>query len=127
MNGSSVSWYTRSTTTSSQRSSTRRSQALNYDAIDGDFARRLSSDKATETLKKQVQNALDQGAELVVGDNTHDGNKYTPGVLTGISVAWMHIVRNCSVSSAQLYKVSSDEEAVELASSSPLYGLRDLS
>ncbi|MGO1434831.1 MAG: NAD-dependent succinate-semialdehyde dehydrogenase [Canibacter sp.] len=95
--------------------------SMNYDAIDGDFGP-LSSDKATETLKKQVQNALDQGAELVVGDNTPDGNKYTPGVLTGISEDMDAYRQELFGPVAQLYKVSSDEEAVELANSSP-YGL----
>jgi succinate-semialdehyde dehydrogenase/glutarate-semialdehyde dehydrogenase len=95
--------------------------SLSYDAIDGDYGP-LSSEKATETLKKQVQNALDEGAELVVGDNNPSGNKYTPGVLTGITSDMDAFTQELFGPVAQLYKVASDEEAIELANSSP-YGL----
>ena len=90
-----------------------------YDA--GDYGP-LASAAATEDLTAQVQNALDQGAELLAGNNTPDGNVYTPGVLTGITPAMDVYSQELFGPVAQLYRVSSDEEAIELANSSP-YGL----
>jgi succinate-semialdehyde dehydrogenase/glutarate-semialdehyde dehydrogenase len=87
----------------------------------GDFGP-LSSDSATATLTSQVQAALDQGAELLVGDNTPDGNVYTPGILAGITPDMDVYSEELFGPVAQLYRVSSDEEAIELANSSP-YGL----
>lgn len=82
----------------------------------------LASDDATSTLVAQVQGAIDQGAELVVGDNTPDGNFYRPGVLVNISPQMDVYSEELFGPVAQLYRVSSDEEAIELANSSP-YGL----
>lgn len=100
---------------------TQKIKDLSYDATDGDYGP-LSSDKATETLKKQVQNALDQGAKLLIGDNNPDGNRYTPGVLTDITPDMDAYRQELFGPVAQLYRVSSDEEAIELTNSSP-YGL----
>ena len=88
---------------------------------DGDFGP-LASEAATRDLTAQVQNALDQGAELLVGDNNPDGNVYTPGVLTGVTPAMDVYSQELFGPVAQLYRVSSDEEAIALANSSP-YGL----
>ncbi|MBT1018212.1 NAD-dependent succinate-semialdehyde dehydrogenase [Canibacter sp. lx-72] len=82
----------------------------------------LSSAKATETLTKQVQNALDQGAELLVGDNRPEGNWYTPSVIAGVTPEMDVYSQELFGPVAQLYRVSSDEEAIKLANSSP-YGL----
>ena len=87
----------------------------------GDFGP-LSSAAATSTLTKQVQGAIDQGAEVLVGDNTPDGNLYTPSIITNITPAMDVYSQELFGPVAQLYKVSSDEEAIELANSSP-YGL----
>jgi len=87
----------------------------------GDFGP-LSSEAATKTLTTQVQGALDQGAELLVGDNAPKGNLYTPGVITNITPSMDVYSQELFGPVAQLYKVSSDEEAIELANSSP-YGL----
>ena len=87
----------------------------------GDFGP-MSSDAATKTLTSQVQGALDQGAEVLVGDNTPDGNVYTPTVITNITPAMDVYSQELFGPVAQLYKVSSDAEAIELANSSP-YGL----
>jgi succinate-semialdehyde dehydrogenase/glutarate-semialdehyde dehydrogenase len=82
----------------------------------------LSSARATRTLTGQVQSAIDQGAEVLVGDNTPDGNFYTPTVLGGVT-ADMDVYRQELFGPvAQLFKVSSDQEAIDLANSSP-YGL----
>ncbi|MDI6022087.1 NAD-dependent succinate-semialdehyde dehydrogenase [Leucobacter sp. UT-8R-CII-1-4] len=82
----------------------------------------MSSAKATEGLTAQVQSAIDQGAEVLVGNNTPDGNFYTPTVLGGITPEMAVYSQELFGPVAQLYKVSSDEEAIDLANSSP-YGL----
>jgi len=82
----------------------------------------LSSAKATETLSAQVQSAIDQGAEVLVGDNSPKGNFYTPTVISGVTPSMDVYTQELFGPVAQLYKVSSDEEAIELANSSP-YGL----
>ena len=87
----------------------------------GDFGP-LSSAAATQTLTKQVAGALDQGAEVLVGNNEPEGNLYTPSVITNITPSMDVYSQELFGPVAQLYKVSSDEEAIELANSSP-YGL----
>lgn len=82
----------------------------------------LSSAAATKTLTKQVQGAIDQGAEVLVGSNEPDGNVYTPSVITDITPSMDVYSQELFGPVAQLYKVSSDDEAIELANSSA-YGL----
>ncbi|MBC9926565.1 MULTISPECIES: NAD-dependent succinate-semialdehyde dehydrogenase [unclassified Leucobacter] len=87
----------------------------------GDFGP-MSSDKATEGLTAQVQSALDQGATVLAGNNTPEGNVYTPTIITDITPSMDVYSQELFGPVAQLYKVSSDEEAIDLANSSP-YGL----
>ena len=87
----------------------------------GDFGP-LSSEAATKTLTKQVQGAIEQGAEVLVGDNTPEGNLYTPSIITNITPQMDVYSQELFGPVAQLYKVSSDQEAIDLANSSP-YGL----
>ena len=87
----------------------------------GDFGP-LSSAAATATLTKQVQGAIDQGAQVLVGNNTPEGNYYTPTVIGGVTPEMDVYREELFGPVAQLYKVSSDEEAIDLANSSP-YGL----
>lgn len=82
----------------------------------------LSSASATQGLAAQVQGALDQGAEILVGNSEPDGNVFTPTVITNITPAMDVYSEELFGPVAQLYKVSSDEEAIEVANSSP-YGL----
>lgn len=82
----------------------------------------LSSANATATLTAQVQGAIDQGAEVLVGNNTPEGNFYTPTVIGGVTPSMDVYSQELFGPVAQLYKVSSDEEAINLANSSP-YGL----
>lgn len=82
----------------------------------------LSSAKATEMLSSQVQSAIDQGAEVLVGNNAPEGNFYTPTVIGGVTPSMDVYSQELFGPVAQLYKVSSDEEAIELANSTP-YGL----
>lgn len=87
----------------------------------GDFGP-LSSKSATEGLTAQVQTAIDQGANVLVGNNSPNGNIYTPTVLGDITPEIDVYAQELFGPVAQLYKVSSDQEAVDLANSSP-YGL----
>ncbi len=82
----------------------------------------LSSDSATKGLTTQVQGALDQGAKILVGNNHPEGNFYTPTVLTNITPEMDVYSQELFGPVAQLYRVSSDQEAIDLANSSP-YGL----
>lgn len=93
----------------------------NLSLENGDFGP-LSSSGATQELVGQVQRALDQGAELLVGNNAPNGNVYTPGILVGVTPEMEVYSEELFGPVAQLYRVSSDEEAIELANSSP-YGL----
>ncbi|MFK0003100.1 aldehyde dehydrogenase family protein [Paenarthrobacter sp. NPDC090522] len=87
----------------------------------GDFGP-MSSDSATRFLASQVQGALDQGAEILVGNNEPQGNVFTPTVITNITPSMDVYSEELFGPVAQLYKVSSDAEAIKLANSSP-YGL----
>ena len=82
----------------------------------------LSSAEATRTLTAQVQGALEQGADLLVGDNEPRGNVYTPSVLAGITPDMDVYGEELFGPVAQLYRVASDDEAITLTNSSP-YGL----
>ncbi len=82
----------------------------------------LSSEKATANLRKQVDNALAQGATSLTGDIKVDGNFFSPAVLTDVTPDMDAFKEELFGPVAVLYKVSSDEEAVELANSSP-FGL----
>ena len=87
----------------------------------GDFGP-LSSAAATKTLTGQVQGAIDQGAQVLVGNNSPQGNLYTPSVIGGVTASMDVYSQELFGPVAQLYKVSSDDEAIALANSSP-YGL----
>ncbi|SDQ09121.1 aldehyde dehydrogenase family protein [Leucobacter chromiiresistens] len=87
----------------------------------GDFGP-LSSSAATRELAELVTGAVDQGAEILVGDGDPEGNVFTPTILTGITPAMDVYSQELFGPVAQLYRVSSDAEAVELANSSP-FGL----
>ncbi|SEB57760.1 NAD-dependent succinate-semialdehyde dehydrogenase [Streptomyces melanosporofaciens] len=82
----------------------------------------LSSDSATKTLTAQVGRAVEQGATILVGDNQPQGNVYTPSVISDITPSMDVYSEELFGPVAQLYRVSSDEEAIELANATP-YGL----
>lgn len=82
----------------------------------------LSSAQATENLKQQVEKALSQGARSLTGDIKVDGNFFSPAVLTDVTPDMDAFKEELFGPVAVLYKVSSDEEAVQLANSSP-FGL----
>ncbi|MGV1047815.1 MAG: NAD-dependent succinate-semialdehyde dehydrogenase [Solirubrobacterales bacterium] len=81
----------------------------------------LSSATAADRLEDQVKRAVDGGAELVAGGN-RDGNFFEPTVLTGIKPGDDASQEEFFGPVAQVYRVGSEEEAVELANQTP-FGL----
>ncbi|MBD8608696.1 NAD-dependent succinate-semialdehyde dehydrogenase [Aeromicrobium sp. CFBP 8757] len=84
----------------------------------------LSSRKAAETLHEQVQDAVSKGATLHAGGVLSDGPDahYSPAVLTGITKDMRAYSEELFGPVAVVYKVGSDDEALELANDTT-YGL----
>jgi succinate-semialdehyde dehydrogenase/glutarate-semialdehyde dehydrogenase len=81
----------------------------------------LSSETASDRLEDQVKRAIDQGARVVAGGN-RDGNFFEPTVLTDITPDNDAYREELFGPVAQVYRVSSEEEAVKVANDTP-YGL----
>jgi succinate-semialdehyde dehydrogenase/glutarate-semialdehyde dehydrogenase len=81
----------------------------------------LSSQTAADRLEDQVKRAVEGGAEIVVGGK-RDGNYFEPTVLTGIVPGSDASQEEFFGPVAQVYKVGSEDEAVELANQTP-FGL----
>ncbi|MBV9196355.1 MAG: NAD-dependent succinate-semialdehyde dehydrogenase [Solirubrobacterales bacterium] len=81
----------------------------------------LSSSTAAERLEDQVKRAVDNGAKLVAGGK-REGNFYSSTVLTDITPDNDAYREEFFGPVAQVYRVGSEEEAVELANDTP-YGL----
>ena len=81
----------------------------------------LSSTTAADRLEDQVKRAVEQGATLVAGGN-RDGNFFEPTVLTDITPDNDAYREELFGPVAQVYRVSSEEEAVKLANDTS-YGL----
>jgi succinate-semialdehyde dehydrogenase/glutarate-semialdehyde dehydrogenase len=81
----------------------------------------LSSQTAADRLEDQVKRAIENGAEVVVGGK-RDGNFFEPTILTGIQPGDEASQEEFFGPVAQVYKVGSEEEAVELANGTP-FGL----
>jgi succinate-semialdehyde dehydrogenase/glutarate-semialdehyde dehydrogenase len=81
----------------------------------------LSSQGAADRLEEQVKKAIENGAEVVVGGK-RDGNFFEPTILTGIKPGDEASQEEFFGPVAQVYKVSSEGEAVELANATP-FGL----
>jgi succinate-semialdehyde dehydrogenase / glutarate-semialdehyde dehydrogenase len=81
----------------------------------------LSSAAAAERIDDQVKRAVDQGATLAAGGE-RDGNFYPTTVLTGITSDNDAYREEFFGPVASVYRVSSEEEAVQLANDTP-YGL----
>ena len=81
----------------------------------------LSSTTATDRLADQVKRAVDQGATLVAGGD-HEGNFFSTTVLTGITPDNDAYREEFFGPVASVYRVGSEDEAVELANDTP-YGL----
>jgi succinate-semialdehyde dehydrogenase/glutarate-semialdehyde dehydrogenase len=81
----------------------------------------LSSTTAADRLEDQVKRAVEGGAEVVTGGK-RDGNFFEPTILTGIETGSEASQEEFFGPVAQVYKVSSEEEAVALANQTP-FGL----
>jgi len=81
----------------------------------------LSSQTAADRLEEQVKKAVDNGAEVVVGGQ-RDGNYFEPTILTGIKPGDEASQEEFFGPVAQVYRVGSEEEAVDLANQTP-FGL----
>jgi succinate-semialdehyde dehydrogenase/glutarate-semialdehyde dehydrogenase len=81
----------------------------------------LSSTTAADRLEDQVKRAIDQGAKVVVGGE-RKGNFFEPTVLTEIEPDNDAYREELFGPVAQVYRVSSEEEAVKLANDTP-FGL----
>jgi succinate-semialdehyde dehydrogenase/glutarate-semialdehyde dehydrogenase len=81
----------------------------------------LSSQTAADRLEDQVKRAIDNGAEVVVGGK-REGNYFEPTILTGIKPGDEASQEEFFGPVAQVYRVGSEEEAVELANQTP-FGL----
>ena len=81
----------------------------------------LSSTAAADRLEDQVKRAVDQGAKMLAGGN-RDGNFFEPTILTEITPDNDAYREELFGPVAQVYRVSSEEEAVKLANDTP-FGL----
>ncbi len=81
----------------------------------------LSSATAADRLEDQVKRAVANGAELVIGGQ-RDGNYFEPTILTGIEPGGEASQEEFFGPVAQVYRVGSEEEAVDLANQTP-FGL----
>jgi succinate-semialdehyde dehydrogenase/glutarate-semialdehyde dehydrogenase len=81
----------------------------------------LSSEAAADRLEDQVRRAVDAGAEIVAGGK-REGNFFEPTILTGIEPGAEASQEEFFGPVAQVYRVGSEDEAVELANQTP-FGL----
>ncbi len=81
----------------------------------------LSSASAAETLEDQVERAVAQGAQVVAGGDRKD-NYFSSTVLTGITPENDAYREEFFGPVASVYRVGSEEEAIELANDTP-FGL----
>jgi succinate-semialdehyde dehydrogenase/glutarate-semialdehyde dehydrogenase len=81
----------------------------------------LSSTAAADRLEDQVKRAIDQGAKVVAGGG-RKGNFFEPTVLTDIGPDNDAYREELFGPVAQVYRVSSEEQAVKLANDTP-FGL----
>ncbi|MFD2080020.1 succinate-semialdehyde dehydrogenase / glutarate-semialdehyde dehydrogenase [Actinopolymorpha cephalotaxi] len=84
----------------------------------------LSSENAVRMLAEQVDDAVDKGATVLAGGRRMDrpGAWYEPTLLTGIRPGMRAYTEELFGPVAMVYQVGSEEEAVELANTTP-YGL----
>ncbi|HEX4465510.1 MAG TPA: NAD-dependent succinate-semialdehyde dehydrogenase [Solirubrobacterales bacterium] len=81
----------------------------------------LSSETAADRLEDQVKRAVDAGAEVLAGGK-REGNFFEPTILTGIEPGAEASQEEFFGPVAQIYRVGSEDEAVELANQTP-FGL----
>jgi succinate-semialdehyde dehydrogenase/glutarate-semialdehyde dehydrogenase len=81
----------------------------------------LSSETAAERLEDQVKRAIENGAAVVIGGK-RDGNYFEPTILTGIEPGDEASQEEFFGPVAQVYRVGSEDEAVDVANQTP-FGL----
>ncbi|MFJ8653080.1 NAD-dependent succinate-semialdehyde dehydrogenase [Streptomyces rochei] len=81
----------------------------------------LSSVAAAEYVEEQVERAVDDGATFVSAGR-REGAYFPPGVLSGVSPTSPSAAEELFGPVATVYRVASEDEAVELANATP-YGL----
>jgi succinate-semialdehyde dehydrogenase/glutarate-semialdehyde dehydrogenase len=81
----------------------------------------LSSTAAADRLEDQVRRAVEQGARVVLGGK-RDGNFFEPTVLTDISPDSDVYREELFGPVAQVYRIASEQEAVQIANDTP-FGL----
>ncbi|HLY48671.1 MAG TPA: NAD-dependent succinate-semialdehyde dehydrogenase [Solirubrobacteraceae bacterium] len=81
----------------------------------------LSSETAADRLEDQVRRAVDQGAKIKIGGK-RNGNYFEPTVLTDITPDNDAYREELFGPVAEVYRVSSEDEAVKLANDTP-FGL----
>jgi succinate-semialdehyde dehydrogenase / glutarate-semialdehyde dehydrogenase len=81
----------------------------------------LSSSTAADRLEDQVKRAVENGAEVLLGGG-RDGNYFEPTLLAGIAPGDDASQEEFFGPVAQVYRVGSEEEAIELANQTP-FGL----
>ncbi len=77
---------------------------------------------ALEKVERHVADALEQGAELVVGGRRLDGQFYAPSILTGVTPAMAMSCEETFGPVAAIARFSTEAEAVRIANDTP-YGL----
>jgi succinate-semialdehyde dehydrogenase/glutarate-semialdehyde dehydrogenase len=84
----------------------------------------LSSQRAAETLAEQVEDAIRDGASLVIGGGRPDlpGAFFEPTILTGVRPGMRAYHEELFGPVALVFRVENDDEAVMVANDSP-YGL----
>jgi succinate-semialdehyde dehydrogenase/glutarate-semialdehyde dehydrogenase len=75
----------------------------------------LSSSTAAQRLEQQVKEAIDHGAKVAAGGGERDGNFYPPTVLTDVTPDNPVYQDELFGPVAQVYRVSSEDEAVKIA------------
>jgi len=91
-------------------------------SVDGATLGPLSSVSATRNLQHQVQKAIDQGAFVRAGGANPEHNFFAPTVLTDVTPEMDVYHEELFGPVAVVYRVASEDEAVELTNSSP-FGL----
>jgi succinate-semialdehyde dehydrogenase/glutarate-semialdehyde dehydrogenase len=90
-------------------------------AAEGTAVGPLSSAAAADRLEDQVKRAVENGAEILVGGK-RNGNYFEPTILTGIRPGDEASQEEFFGPVAQVYRVGSEDEAVNLANQTP-FGL----
>jgi succinate-semialdehyde dehydrogenase/glutarate-semialdehyde dehydrogenase len=90
----------------------------------GTYMGPLSSPQAVENLAAQIEDAVAQGATVLVGGKRleRDGAWYAPTVLTGVTRGMRAYSEELFGPAAVIYKVANEDEAVTLANDTD-YGL----